>query len=215
VDIYHKIQSVFKRDPENQHKTFLDGQYSRPEFEYLKDNEWVFTEKVDGTNIRIGWDGIDVKFGGRSDNAQLHTDLMLRLYKLFPKDRFLEFGNDITLYGEGYGAGIQKGGGNYQDKKDFVLFDVKIGGYWLQREDAEEIANTFNIKIVPVIGKGTLEKMISITKTNLVSEWGNFQAEGIVAKPSTELVSRNGQRIITKIKCKDFPRDVDKLQEKT
>ncbi len=35
---YHKIQSVFKRDAKNNHKTFLLGEYSRPEFEYLKDN---------------------------------------------------------------------------------------------------------------------------------------------------------------------------------
>lgn len=27
------------------------------EFDYLKDNTWIFTEKVDGTNIRIMWDG--------------------------------------------------------------------------------------------------------------------------------------------------------------
>ena len=45
---YHKIQSVFKRDPNTKFKTLLEGEYSIPEFEYLKDNEWVFTEKVDG-----------------------------------------------------------------------------------------------------------------------------------------------------------------------
>lgn len=38
------------------------------------------------------------------------------------------------------------------------------------------------------------------------STWGDFQAEGIVARPSVELKNRAGERIITKIKCKDFPR---------
>ncbi len=41
---YHKIQTVFKRNPENKFKTLLIGDYSMPEFEYLKDNIWSFTE---------------------------------------------------------------------------------------------------------------------------------------------------------------------------
>ena len=32
-----------------------------------------------------------------------------------------------VLYGEGYGAKIQKGGGNYRADQDFVLFDVRVG----------------------------------------------------------------------------------------
>ena len=58
---YHKITTVFDRDPENKFKTLIDGQFSKPEFEYLANNEWDFTEKVDGTNIRIIWDGEDRK----------------------------------------------------------------------------------------------------------------------------------------------------------
>lgn len=41
---YHKIQSVFKRD---ERKKMLHGEWSRPEIEYLADNMWEFTEKVD------------------------------------------------------------------------------------------------------------------------------------------------------------------------
>ena len=50
---YHKIHTVFKRDPANKYRTLLMGEYSHPEFAYLRYNDWVFTEKVDGTNIRI------------------------------------------------------------------------------------------------------------------------------------------------------------------
>ncbi len=50
---YHKIQTVFLRDPETNHRTLLEGQYAEPAFEFLAGNRWVFTEKVDGTNIRI------------------------------------------------------------------------------------------------------------------------------------------------------------------
>lgn len=35
---YPKIDSVFMRDPETRHKTFIMGAFARPEFEYLADN---------------------------------------------------------------------------------------------------------------------------------------------------------------------------------
>ncbi len=209
---YHKIQTVFHRDPDNNFRTLLEGQFALPEFEYLKDNEWVFTEKVDGTNIRIMY-GDGIKYGGKTDNAQLHNDLIQRLHDIFDcqLDRFKEqFPNptdsptEVCFYGEGYGAGIQKGGGNYQEHKDFVLFDVKIGGWWLQRADVDDIAIKFGLKIVPIIGKGTLDNMVEMVRKGFNSQWGNFEAEGIVARPKTELFTRNGKRIITKIKQKDF-----------
>ncbi|MCP4215045.1 MAG: RNA ligase family protein, partial [bacterium] len=68
---YHKIQTVFKRDPENRHKTLLEGEFSIPEFEYLQDNDWIFTEKVDGTNIRVMFDGEKITFGGKTERAQI------------------------------------------------------------------------------------------------------------------------------------------------
>lgn len=60
---HHKIQSVFKRDKQGR---FLLGQWSRPYLEYLADLQWGWTEKVDGTNIRIGIDGNgEYRVGGR------------------------------------------------------------------------------------------------------------------------------------------------------
>ncbi len=208
---YHKIQTVFKRDPMTKFKTLLEGEYSMPEFEYLQNNEWMFTEKVDGTNIRVMYNGIgQIKFGGKSDNAQIPSHLINELNELFNtpdmKISFSEiFGNEMAcLYGEGYGAKIQKGGGNYRQDQGFVLFDVKIGDWWLQQKDVEDIASKLNIDIVPFVGKGTLGTMINWARTGFKSYWGDFKAEGLVAKPATELIARRGDRIITKIKCKDF-----------
>ena len=209
---YHKILSLFKRNMTGD-KKFLLGEWTTPELEYLKDKEWVFTEKVDGTNIRVMWNGKEIVFGGRSDDAQIYTVLLIRLQELFmrmePRKIFAEiFGTeemDVVLYGEGYGAKIQKGGGNYiSDGTDFILFDVAVNGIYLERENVEDIASKFGIKVVPIIGHGTLEEAIEMTKKGFKSQWGNFIAEGIVARPKVELLTRRGERIITKVKYRDF-----------
>lgn len=213
MNTYHKIKTVYNRDPETKYKTLLDGDFALPEFEYLKNNNWQFSEKIDGTNIRVMYNDLDVgsysiKFGGKTDRAQLPADLANRLNEIFlPQvDLFCELfeTTEVCFYGEGYGPKIQKGGGNYRKDQDFVLFDIKIGRWWLQRQNVEEIAGKFGLDIVPIIATGTLDDMVDMVKTGFNSQWGDFQAEGIVARPEVELKARNGGRIITKLKCKDF-----------
>lgn len=206
---YHKIQSMFKRDKET--KRMLFGQWTCPEFEYLQNNPWQFTEKVDGTNIRVIFDGERIMFKGKTDNAQMPPGLLDRLHELF--DSKIEtfktiFSKDgvvfpACLYGEGYGAGIQKGG-CYKQTKDFVLFDTLINEYYLLRPAVEDIATKLGIDIVPLVGTGTLRDGIAMVKAGYKSAWGDFLAEGIVARPAIELNMRNGHRIITKIKHIDF-----------
>ena len=132
---YPKIQTVFKRDPATKFRTVLDGEYALPEFAYLADNEWTFTEKVDGTNLRVSWDGTAITLNGRTDRAQIPAFLMHRVFDLLQADKFRALDlPPMTLYGEGYGAKIQKGGGNYRsDGVDFVLFDVYCAYGWNAR----------------------------------------------------------------------------------
>lgn len=216
MNTYHKIQTVYKRDPETNFKTLLP-EYSLPEFKYLTNNKWQFTEKVDGMNIRVMWDGEQVSFSGKSDKTEIPSLLLKRLYQMFvrgkekgiyiPHKKLKEiFGTEgsVCLYGEGCGAKIQAGGENYCTGQNFVLFDIKIGTLWLQRKDVEEIAGKLVLDVVPVIGEGTLADMVKLIGNEFTSTWGDFQAEGIVARPMVELFARNGQRIITKLKCKDF-----------
>ena len=209
MEEYHKIQTIFKRNPETKFKTLLMNEYSLPEFEYLKNNEWVFTEKVDGTNIRIMYENKEIRFGGKTNNAQIPILLLDGLNKIFNSKRIDKliniFGDtSVCLYGEGYGAKIQKGGGNYRHDNSFVLFDIKIGDYWLQRKDVDDIAVELDIDTVPVIGSGSLDDLILLVQSGFKSTWGDFIAEGVVARPSTELKTRSGHRIITKLKYRDF-----------
>lgn len=207
---YHKIQTVYLRDPATNMKTLLEGAWAEPEFEYLANNIWVYTEKVDGTNIRVMIDEHGaLSFGGKTDNASIPAALVKRLEELFmPQIELLReaFPSGGCLYGEGYGARIQKGGGNYRPDQDFVLFDVKVGDWWLQRVDVEETGAKFGIPCVPIIGYGSLHDAIEWAICGFTSKWGNFQAEGFVARPKIELKNRAGKRIITKIKHRDFAR---------
>ena len=205
---YHKIQTLFKRDMSSKRKTLIEGEWTLPEFEYLADNVWAFTEKVDGTNIRVIFKDGGVIFGGRTDDAQIPAQLVTRL-----NERFLPLASKLgevfadgsaVLYGEGYGAKIQKGGGNYRADQDFVLFDVRVGQRWLQRSDVEDVAQKLGLDVVPVIGEGTLHDAVALAKRGIRSTWGDFEAEGIVARPKTELMTRSGHRLVAKIKCRDF-----------
>jgi ATP-dependent RNA circularization protein (DNA/RNA ligase family) len=205
---YHKIQTIFKRDMSLPRKPLIEGDWTRPEFEYLADNVWTFTEKVDGTNIRVAFEDGKIVFGGRTDAAQIPPFLLARL-----QERFLPLVDAMTavfesgpvvLYGEGYGDRIQKVGGFYRNDVDFVLFDVRVGAWWLQRADVEDVAAKLGIDIVPIIGEGSLHDAVRWAKAGIRSTWGDFEAEGIVARPKTELNTRSGKRLITKIKCCDF-----------
>ncbi len=203
---YHKIQTVYLRDPATKYKTLLEGQFAKPEFDYLKNDMWVFTEKVDGTNIRVKWDGKQICFAGKTDRADTPKFLLDTLSELFPPEIFLA--NELPplcLYGEGYGAKIQKGGGNYiPDGVSFILFDVNIGEMWLERHNVEDIAEKLKIKAVPVVGKGTLLEGVAMVKGGYESRLRKTPPEGIVMRPEVELFNRRNERVIAKIKAKDF-----------
>lgn len=203
---YHKIQTVWHRDPDNRFKTLLEGQWARPEFGYLQNCEWLFTEKVDGTNTRISWDGEKVTFRGRSEDSQIPTRLLAMLEESVTPDLMAkQFDGPAKLYGEGYGPKINKAGELYRDDISFVLFDVKIEDIWLTRKSVADIAAGVQIDQVPLIGKGTLHDMVKLVQDGFDSRWGSFAAEGIVARPAVELADRLGKRLITKLKAKDFP----------
>lgn len=208
---YHKIETVFERDMDG-NKKLIEGKFRNPAVEYLKDNEWIFTEKVDGTNIRILWDGHKVSFNGRTDNAQLPMELISKLTELFcgqVNEQLFEqkFGEkEVMFFGEGFGAGIQKGGGDYSDEKGFILFDVLIGDFFLERENLEEIAKSFNVPVVPIAPVNNIQEAIDYVKSQPFSSIGKKikRIEGLVGTPKARLKDFRGQRIIVKIKVEDF-----------
>lgn len=206
---YQKIPGPFWRDPETNR---LTEKWSSPALEATAEIDWIFTEKVDGTNVRVIWDGHRVSFAGRTDAAMFPPDLLAYLQGKFGTEEAetlfeQQFGeNTAVLYGEGYGAGIQKGG-VYRPDKAFVLFDVRVGDWWLLRDAVEEVGRNLAVEVVPVMWGGpcTLVEAIERMRTHSVrSRWGEFAAEGVVGVTVAGLRGRDGQRLIVKLKGRDL-----------
>lgn len=205
---YNKIEAVYKRDV-NGSKKLIEGRYCNETVEFLSDNKWAFTEKIDGTNIRVHWNGHEIAFGGRTDRAQIPAHLVNKLSERFlnveTEELFEQkFGErEVILFGEGYGNKIQNGEA-YRSDVDFILFDVMIGDNYQSRESVEDIAKCFNLEIVPIIMYGSIQEAVDFVKTKPNSTIGTAKMEGVVGRPIVEMRDRCGKRIIIKIKVRDF-----------
>ncbi len=201
---YHKIQSVFKRDPATNNKRFIMWDWSLPEFEYLQDTLWVGTEKIDGMNIRIFKSG---RIAGKTDNAQIHSGLYTHLETVRDKLVASDLPDSTILYGEGYGAKIQSGGQYISDGQSFALFDVNICGNWQPRESVENVAEKLGIPVVPILDIEPLTRWVDLIESGEFKDsqlHPGAKNEGVVLRPEIELQTRTGDRIITKLKFKDF-----------
>lgn len=204
---YPKIQSVFKR-PSGTRKAqpFLIGEWTLPEFEYLANNLWWGQEKINGENVRIHWNGEEVIISGKTDDAQIVPSLLNTLQNMFTPDLFDGYSNPMTLYGEGYGQNVHGGEKYLSNSNDFILFDVKIDEWWLEKRNVQDIGKKLGLKVVPILFAGNLDEALTLVEIGFQSTLGDILAEGLVLRPIVDLFTRKGERIITKIKYTDFKR---------
>lgn len=200
---YPKIQTLWFRHPGGK-RYLIENEWAKPEFQTLADLQWLWTEKVDGTNIRVIYnhEKKSIHFAGRTDRAQLLPQLERRLKEIFPVEKFKQFDTSLILFGEGYGEKIQKGG-KYISGQDFVLFDVFFNRF-VTFYEVTIIASKLGIKHVPIIGSGSLYNAVGFVRRKFESSWGDFDAEGIVCRLPVELQNGKGERVMTKIKLRDF-----------
>jgi len=224
---YPKINSLWKREgwyfdekdkkdtptkKQSKRQSFIIGDYACPEFASI--NCWEVDEKIDGTNIRIFWEpeqDVSPTFGGRTDRAQLPTHLLTHLQKTFTREKFEKAFPDakkVILFGEGYGPKIQAVGSRYRSDVSFILFDVWIDGWWLQKSSVIDIAqqigieHTINQKIM------TTQEVIEFVKSkpkSYISKDPDFVMEGVIARAHPIMLFRQHKTpIMFKLKVKDL-----------
>ncbi len=217
---YPKIDTLYKRDEHFR----VTKELNAPEFDNIK--RWWVTEKIDGMNIRIALhaDGT-MEFGGRNENTLFSQMTFRYLNDTFTAEMlqdafeskpniFVPFGKtwpEIVVFGEGYGAGIQKGG-HYRPDISFRMFDVNVGGLWLEPEDILDVAEKLNVNVVPLMSIAhdlpvTSNDLKNLIEHSVVANSENqrlVQAEGVVARPVPMLLNRRGERVMWKLKFKDF-----------
>lgn len=191
-------------------------------------NTWEASGKQEG-DIK----GVDfhVYYKGKTDSANIHPNLLKHLQEQYPTDKVLaalglkgfipkeewqdhkwqtidDIPQRYTIYGEGYGAKIQKAGGNYLSQGNgFIVFDVKVDDLYLLCSARDEIAAKLGAPVVPFIGMMTLDEAIQYVRTGFksrIAENKDFMAEGLVIRNELGLKTRRGERIITKLKTCDF-----------
>ena len=193
------------------------------QIEYYSNTELVETDIPLGVHFTV-------TIKGKTDNAQIPPMLKKYMEDNYPADKVLnalglkEFipvkewtdhkWNDVidipkyTIYGEGYGAKIQKAGGNYiKNGVSFIVFDVKVGDMYLLTDNRDDIANKLSAPIVPFIGNFTIDDAIEYVRKGFksrIAENKDFIAEGLVLRTDLGLRNRRGERLIVKIKYEDF-----------
>lgn len=115
----------------------------------------------------------------------------------------------VYIYGEYFGAGVQKCGGRYSDKNDFRVFDIDVQGWWIPRELRDKYCEELGLKQVPFLGYHTFLEFEDMVKRGFKTtidgvKDDTLMAEGIVARPAIPIRDSRGNRIIVKIKSCDY-----------
>ena len=210
---YQKIDTLYKFDAATKRFT---NEISKPEIDYLKDLSWLGSEKVDGTNIRVEYDGHRVSWSGRTDKSQLPKEIDELLRNIFGESEIIfeqNFGEKtVMLFMECYGGKVQ--GGVYGGKERLIGFDIMINGMYLDKRGIKDIFNLFGVETVRFFEVKSLTEIIDLVKNNIktgakdMSEYATedkpTEKEGYVCVPAVRLLDAQGRRIIVKVKYENL-----------
>ena len=171
---------------------------------FTEGEEVVITEKIHGTNCRIGIvpDEIGFKIVAGSHGMQRkkpeNEDYKSHLYwypasiegvvDLFNYLKASMGYQQIILFGETYGSRVQKGFAyDKTNELGFRAFDIYADGQYLDYISIESLFDNFDIPQVPLLHRGSfsMDKMRALSGGQTCL-WGQHMREGIVIKPVME-----------------------------
>lgn len=184
----------------------IDNLYKNIDIMQFK--ECYAMEKIHGTSAHVRYkDGEVAFFAG----GEKHEKFVALFNKDFLGKKFKElFDCDVVIYGEAYGGKQQGMSATYGKELKFIVFDVSVGGIWLDVPNAEDVSYKMGLDFVHYVKVPTDLKYIDAerdrpstqAKRNGIEEIKI--AEGIVLRPLVELIKSNGKRVISKHKRDEF-----------
>lgn len=204
----------------------VENTYRGEELDRARDlgiNNWITTEKLHGSNIgfyfapgkepriasRNGF--TDDNFFGMSSSPTIQ-ELLPRL-ELAANYLIGEFGcNQVIIYGELVGDGVQKGV-FYGKEKAFYAFRISMLFY--DRPGEEEVFNypifdsvcdKFDIPVAPFIFRGSLDDCLNISNAfdSLIAKIPDNICEGVVIQPVAFASYHTGSAVMFKNKNDKF-----------
>ena len=168
-------------------------------------------EKIHGTSTHIGWkfENKRIHFFAGGESQEKFVDLFDRDF-LIKKFEEIFPDQDVVIFGEAYGGKQQGMSHTYGKELKFIGFDVKVGDYWLNVPNAEDVCKQFNIEFVHYAKICTdLEALTQHRDFSSVQAYRNGMGddkkrEGIVLRPLVEMRVNNGDRVICKYKPEEF-----------
>ena len=206
---FQKIKAPFLRDGPNDRLVNVN----KPALKWLEafspDQMFWASEKIDGTSVGLKWDGERISFIGHTDKSQFCPRYLEYLQNRFGTPEFEScveaiFGDrPVTIYGEGISKDYNVHYG-FPDG-EFIMYDIQFdSGFYAERQFVWKVAEKLAIK-VPFETKMTLRDAVDFVKTRPQSKLNSEnKMEGLVLRPLVELYDNHGERLITKVKVKDF-----------
>jgi RNA ligase (TIGR02306 family) len=178
--------------------------------------EVAVTEKIHGTNARIGW--VEGKLLAGSHGLQRRRpapeEIATNTY-WFPStlepvqsllDELRREGHAVAiLYGEIYGSRVQSLHYGKRDGLGFAAFDVLVGEHYLDYDDFAALCARHGVATVPLLERGpfSLERVAALSrgKTTLPDQ---HIREGVVVRPVVERFDPEVGRAILKYLSDDY-----------
>ena len=171
-------------------------------------------EKIHGTSAHLSWKIITeinsdpksvLHFSSGGENYENFiklfdiTTLTSKLSEMFPDQ-------DVVIFGEAYGGKQQGMSHTYGKELKFIGFDVKVGDFWLNVPNAEDVCTKLGLEFVFYQKiEVTLENLTFVRDAPSVQAHRNLgltdkKREGVVLRPLVEMRINNGDRVISKYK---------------
>lgn len=219
----------------------IENSYRKPYMDKILMNFpkkiWVVLEKIHGSNFGFWTDGVEVKAQKRTQFIE-EEDKFFSYKRVLERERenILEYFenckdhvngtiNELIVYGElcggSYphpdvkrinGAGKVQSFPYYSNDTEFLAFDAKVNGVYIDVPAFNAMSVMSGVKFIPVLFEGTLEECLAYsneyqttipTMLGLPSIEDNI-CEGNVIKPKVNLHFPDGERVIIKNKNDKF-----------